>query len=136
MSEEDRKKRDKRHRISILNVCTVLLAALKSMPPLEEGGDRGSATPSRHNIDLPWVSTARCDIVYLLLTNENGAKHIKVSLGGCFLRWKAMLLVMHVHFLMVLLGRSDCSETKCHLIGLYLRLMSFDWSAFFDDICP
>ena len=59
MSEDDRKKRDKRHRLSVLNVCTAMLAAFKSMSPLHQGEERGSASPPRHNIDLPWVTLAR-----------------------------------------------------------------------------
>lgn len=59
LSDDDRKKRDRRHRLSVLNVCSTLLASLKSMPPLGEGGEGGSASPPRHNIDLPWVSIVR-----------------------------------------------------------------------------
>ncbi len=61
LSEEDRKKRDRRHRLAVLNVCSTLLAALKSMPPLPEGGrtEGGNGSPIRHNIDLPWVTLAR-----------------------------------------------------------------------------
>lgn len=59
-SDEDRKKREKRHRLAVLNVCSALLAALKSMPPLREGGGGGSTSPPRHNIDLPWVTVTRC----------------------------------------------------------------------------
>ena len=64
LSDDDRKKRDRRNRLAVLNVSSALLAALKSMPPLPEGGtgegQHGSGSPVRHNIDLPWVTLARC----------------------------------------------------------------------------
>lgn len=59
LSDDDRKKRDRRHRLSVLNICSTLLASLKSMPPLGEGGEGGNSSPPRHNIDLPWVSMVR-----------------------------------------------------------------------------
>lgn len=59
LSEDDRKKRDRRNRLAVLNVCSALIAALKSMPPLLAGGEGGSSSTSRHNIDLPWVTLTR-----------------------------------------------------------------------------
>eukprot|EP00752_Nemacystus_decipiens_P013802 g12254.t1 len=74
LSDEDRKKRDRRNRLAVLNVCSALLAALKSMPPLPEGGtgegQQGSGSPVRHNIDLPWVTLAR-DILLELLSSDD-----------------------------------------------------------------
>ncbi|CAM9113863.1 unnamed protein product, partial [Hapterophycus canaliculatus] len=74
LSDDERKKRDRRHRLAVLNVCSALLAALKSMPPLQEGGDGGSGSPVRHNIDLPWVTLARDILLELLSSDDNMAR--------------------------------------------------------------
>ncbi|CAM9976182.1 unnamed protein product [Scytosiphon promiscuus] len=74
LSDEERKKRDRRHRLAVLNVCSALLAALKSMPPLQEGGDGGSGSPVRHNIDLPWVTLARDILLELLSSDDSMAR--------------------------------------------------------------
>lgn len=52
ISDDDKKRREKRQRIVHTNVATALLAILKSIRPYAE---------SEYNVDVPWVST----VVYL-----------------------------------------------------------------------
>ena len=47
VSDDDKKRREKRQRIVHTNVATALLAILKSIRPYAE---------SEYNVDVPWVS--------------------------------------------------------------------------------
>ncbi|CAM9541898.1 unnamed protein product, partial [Phaeothamnion confervicola] len=50
LTDQERRKRDRRQHLSVGNVTTALLAALQSLPTYED---------SRYNVDLPWVGRCR-----------------------------------------------------------------------------